>query len=110
MRAEYLGFEPGAQENQARALFAARYGVQPGEVIRTGGGLLVGPIPGGDLVQPGALARTQGAGELRTTRAPGFAQLGLFEESTPAEALEAILTASEGKLPGVSTSGACGAI
>jgi len=109
VRAEYLGFEPGAQENQARALFAARYGVQPGEVIRTGGGLLVGPIPGGDLVQPGALARTQGA-DLRTTRAPGFAQLGLFEESAPGEPLGAILTASEGKLPGASTSGACRAI
>lgn len=109
MSGEYLGFEPGAQENQARALFAARYGVQPGEVIRTGGGLLVGPIPGGDLVQPGALARTQGA-DLRTTRAPGFAQLELFEASAPGEALEAILTPSEGKLSGASASGACGAI
>ena len=110
MRADYLGFEPGAQENQARAIFAARYGVQPGEVIRTGGGLLVGPIPGGDLVQPGALARTQAAADLRTTRAPGFAQLELFEASAPGEALEAILTPSEGKLSGASASGACGAI
>ena len=74
----FVGFMPGAEEAQARALFAARYGVQPGEVIRTGGGLLVGPIPVGDLVQPGALARTQDAAPLEAESIEGLGQLALF--------------------------------
>ena len=100
MRAEYLGFEPGAPETQARALFAARFGVQRGEVITTGGALLLGPIPGGDLVQPGALARTQDAATPRTGGASGCAQLELFETRAHREALEAILEGSEGKYQG----------
>ncbi len=106
MSGEYLGFQPGAQENQARAIFAARYGQQPTEVITTGGGLLVGPIPAPRLVQPGTLAKTQDAG------ARGFeaSQLGLFEKTAPGEAVEAILTASEGKLPGAAQCGDCRAI
>lgn len=106
MSGEYLAFEPGAQEKEARAVFAARYGQQPTEVITTGGGLLVGPIPAPRLVQPGTLAKTQDAG------AAGFdaAQLGLFEETAPGEALGANLTASGYKLPWASTSGDCRAI
>lgn len=43
---EYLGFSPDTKADQASALFAARYGVPPLEVLSTGGGVLAGPVPG----------------------------------------------------------------
>jgi len=40
----YLAFTPDTDPEHARAAFAARYGRQAAEVIRTGGALLVGPV------------------------------------------------------------------
>jgi hypothetical protein len=61
----YLGFTPNTPEDHARAAFLARYDEEPAEVIRTAGGLLVGPIGNAGTPQP----QQQGA-------APG--QLALF--------------------------------
>jgi len=40
----WLAFTPDTTPEHARAVFAARYGVQPSEIIRTGGALLAGPV------------------------------------------------------------------
>jgi len=40
----WLAFTPDTTPEHARAAFLARYGVQPSEIIRTGGALLAGPV------------------------------------------------------------------
>jgi len=41
----WLGFPPGMPELDAVSAFVARYGIRPPEIRRTGGALLLGPLP-----------------------------------------------------------------
>jgi hypothetical protein len=68
----YLGFQPQTSHAAARRVFQERYGVAPFELIRTGGALKVGPLPG---FQPSRV----GCGGDRSPAESAEKNMGLFE-------------------------------
>ena len=71
VRLAWLGFTPDTTEGEARAIYAARYGSPPAQVLKTGGGILAGPLPWAE--DAGALVPRPG-----TPGAQEHGQLGLW--------------------------------
>ena len=70
----YLGFTADTTAEQARAIYAARYGVQPLEVLTTAGAVLAGPLAAPSATAEPATAEPEPA----TATAEPLGQLALF--------------------------------